>query len=178
MHIYCLFYNPIKRSRLTALVKRVCGCGIIVPRIVQRKWVRGQAFEELHDFLPGYMFLYSEAPIDDPERLAGFDGVYRLLGTKQGGWQLRGSDRAFAELLYENDGVIGIMKVWRDDGWLKPVAGLYGGFGSDIVKVDRRQRALVRFFFDDRALAVWVGYDVVDERNTNEPSLYMGAAQA
>ena len=57
------------------------------------------------------------------------------------------------------------MKFWRDNGWLKPVAGLYGGFGGDIVKVDRRQQAPVRFFFDDRALSVGLGYDVVDERN-------------
>ena len=166
MYDYCLFYNPNKRGKLVSLVKGVYGCEIVVPRIVQRKWVGSKALEELHDFLPGYMFLYSERAIETPERLAGFDGVYRVLGTKQGGWQLSGSDRAFAELLYRNGGAIGIMKVWRDNGWLKPIGGLYGGFGSDIVKIDRRQRALVHFHFDDRVLNVWVGYDVVDERNT------------
>ncbi len=166
MFIYCLFYNQAKCSKLMSLVKGVYGCSVIIPRILQRKWVGGQALEELHDFLPGYMFLYADHAIETPERLAGFDGVYRMLGTCQGGWQLFGSDRAFAEMLYRNEGTIGFMKVWRDNGWLKPIGGLYGGFGSEIVKIDRRQRALVHFFFDGRPLSVWVGYDVVDERNT------------
>ena len=47
MPICCLFYNPIERNKLMALVKSVFGCEIIIPRILQRKWVRGQAFEEL-----------------------------------------------------------------------------------------------------------------------------------
>ena len=37
----------------------------IMPKIVQRKWVKGTAREEVHSYLPGYVFLYSDAPVSD-----------------------------------------------------------------------------------------------------------------
>lgn len=161
MNVYCVHYNTDRRVKIATFAEKVFGCEVINPRIIQRKWVRKDALEVVHDLLPGYMFLYSESAIDEIEILANVEGVYRILGSKQGGWRLYGSDRAFAEMLYRNEGEIGIVQAYWDEGRLKLMDRLFDSFDGAIVKIDRRQRALVQYMFDGRPFSVWVGYDVV-----------------
>ena len=63
MYSYCLFCETQKCDAVAHIIQNTYGIRCISPKIIQRKWVKGKCLEERHDWLPGYVFLYSEDPI-------------------------------------------------------------------------------------------------------------------
>ena len=171
MYSYCLFCNTQKRAEVAELLKRRNGWVTLCPRIVQRKWVKGTAFEEVHDFLPGYLFVYTREPIDNPRALRRWDHVLRCLGDPEMGYVLQGGDLAFAEMLYQNDGTIGILKAYHEGDRVKLAKGALGKFEGEIIKLDRvKGRAQIQYQFDGAVYKTWVGLDMIDEPVKLPPS--------
>ena len=65
------------------------------------------------DFLPGYVFVFSEKELKDYSVFFGIDGVIRKVGQADEKYELQGSDREFAMELLEKDGVVGGMRTVR-----------------------------------------------------------------
>ena len=103
-HAYCLFCETQKCPTIAAIIERKMGIRCISPQIIQRKWIKGKCEEKRHPWLPGYVFLYSEDPINESLH---FPGVIRLLGNGE----LQNEDLAFANMLFERDGTLGTIQL-------------------------------------------------------------------
>jgi len=171
MTSYCLFCNTTRCGLIAELLQQRLNCEAISPKIVQRKWVKGQCFEEKKDYLPGYVFLYAREPLPSLREAFSIDGVIRFLGEKDDGYRLRGEDERFAAMLYENEGTIGIMKAYRVGDRIRLVDSAFSGLAGEILRVDRRKgRAEVCIRFDEKDFHVWVGFDVIGTLPENTES--------
>ena len=167
MNMYCLFCNSAKRAQVADNIRRQMGVRVLVPKILRRKWIKGIAFDTIQDYLPGYLFIYSDAPLEDFSQLFHMQDVYRVLGARDNGFRLTGTDLAFAEMLLEVDGTIGILKTYREGDRVKLVEGALGKVDGEIIKIDRRGRALVRFGFDGANIQSWVTIEQIEKTEGN-----------
>ena len=164
MYSYCIFCTTVKCGMIAAAIRQKFGFTAFSPQIVQRKWVKGECLEEIKPYLPGYVFLYTEEPLTEFRELRMMEGVGRYLGQRDDGYQLQGNDRSFAEMLYAHNGVIGIMKTYREGDRVKLVKQMMGGFDARIIRLDpRKGRAQLQYEFDGSSYKVWVGYDMIDD---------------
>jgi hypothetical protein len=92
MNAYCLFCTTAKRDEVAQKLRRKYGWHILCPKLIQRKWVRGTALEMLREYLPGYLFIYADAPIENPLALRREDFVIRCLGAPDCGYVLQGGE--------------------------------------------------------------------------------------
>ena len=169
MYSYCLFCVTVKCEMIASAIRQKFGYKAFSPRIVQRKWIKGECHEEIRPYLPGYVFVYSEEPITEFREIRMMEGVGRYLGERKDGYQLKGDDRSFAEMLYGRDGVIGIMKAYKEGDRVKLAKNMLGDFEGEIIKLDRRKgRAQLQYTFDGNSYKVWVGYELIDD---GEPEL-------
>jgi len=162
MVTYCLFCNTAKSVEVARRISEEYRVKALSPTVLQRKWIKGICTEEMHDYLPGYIFIYTERPIARYTDFARMDNVYRILGDAENGHELQGDDLRFAEMLYACDGTIGIMKAYKEGDRIRLAKGMLGNIDGEIVKTDRRGRALVRYRFDNRFCDVWVGYEMIE----------------
>ena len=94
VHAYCLHCETQRCGTIAELLRRNYGYYSFSPQIIQRKWVKGKQTEESHDWLPGYLFLYTEEQIQPRFDISG---IIRCLGNSE----LSGQDLAFAEMIYQ-----------------------------------------------------------------------------
>ena len=156
MHAYCLFCETKRCHDIAFIIERDLGYRCFVPIIIQRKWVKGVAQEVRHDWLPGYVFLYTNEPVHP--RFA-VKGIIRCLGNDE----LEGNDLAFAEMLYARDGILGTVKLAEVGDRCKLIDPLWASISGTLIKVDRgRKRCCVEYEFDGVKRQVWAGYDMVE----------------
>ena len=165
MHIYCLFCLVSHVPVIRKLLDHTFSCEVLQASILQRKWIKGTPTDEPHDYLPGYLFIYSEEPITDMYRILNLDGVIRFLKYEStSDYELQGTYRFFAESLYKENGRISYVPVYEVGERLVIKDGLFQNQQAEIKKVDRRkQRLLLEFNFDNTTRTIWLGYDVVKE---------------
>ena len=168
MNAYCIFCNALKREEIALIVKQRLNVEVLAPKIIQRKWVKGKATEVVHDYLSGYVFMYSEARIQDFSQLFRVEGLYRILGEKSKGYCLDHTDRDFAEMLWACDGIIGVMKACKSGDRVRLVQGALGKVDGEIVRLDRRGRALIRFNFDGSPMQSWVAVEMIEDEARSE----------
>ena len=162
MHCYCIFCHTQKAGSVAVIIRSTGLAQVISPRVVQRKWVKGRAEEEEHDYLPGYLFLYAQEPLESIRSLYRISGVLRILGNREEEYELQGADRAFAMMLANMNGVIGILKAYKEGDRVRLDRSIFGDFEGQIVRFDRgRKRAEIEFDFDGRKQSVWCGVDMI-----------------
>ena len=165
MYAYCLFCNTMRAEQVAEDLQHRHGWQAINPKYIKRKWVKGVCHEVLRDFLPGYVFVYTETPIGNPLSLRKRDYVLRCLGDPDAGYVLSGGDRAFAEMIYNNNGIIGILKAYQVGDRVKLVEGALGGFEGEIIKLERHKgRAQIRYEFNGAVYKSWVSYDLIEQQ--------------
>ena len=164
MYAYCLFCQTQRCEMIAETINSITDHRCFMPRIVQRYWLKGEALERIHPYLPGYLFLYTEEPVEDFGTIRSIAGVIRILGLEEQGYQLTGSDLAFARMLYQMDGCLGILKVRSVGDRVRIATELYEGFTGEIVRLDKRKRrAMIRFDFDGKEHHVWVAVDKIKD---------------
>ena len=162
MQAFCLFCQTQRCGDIAAFIRKTKGWKCISPRIIQRKWVRGAAIEVSHDWLPGYLFLYTDET-DYPH--LQIDGIIRVLG--QG--PLTGTDLAFAQMIEQREGVLSTIRLAEVGDRCHIADPLWEKLEGTILKIDRgRKRCQVAFEFDNQRRSIWVGYDLV-KTITEEP---------
>ena len=155
MHAYCLYCETQRCSAIAELIRRHYGYYSFAPMIIQRKWVRGTPTEERHQWLPGYVFLYTEEPILPRFEI---DGIIRCLGNGE----LTGSDLSFAEMLYRQQGVLGQVFLINEGDRCIVSDSSWQGMQGKVVKMDRgRKRCCIEFEFDETKRSIWVGYEML-----------------
>ena len=155
MYAFCLFCETQRCKIIAEYIRVNYGFACISPQIIQRKWVKGVSREEYHDSLPGYLFLYT----DNPE-LPRFQisGIIRCLGNEP----LTGQDRAFAEMLYQRNGIIGKIPLIRVGECCMINDPAWENIHGKVIKMDHgRKRCCVEYEFDDHKRTIWAGYEII-----------------
>ena len=155
MHAYCLFCETQKCDTVATLIQRTMGIRCFSPEIIQRKWTKGVCEEKHHPWLPGYVFLYTEEPLDQPIRMPG---IIRRLGDGE----LKNEDLAFANMLYDHNGVMGTIHLAEVGQYCTVDDPLWKKMEGKVIKIDRgRKRCCVEFTFDNIKRTVWLGYELI-----------------
>ncbi len=164
---YCLFCNTNRCTQIASEIRKQFGLTAFSPKIIQRKWVKGKCYEETTNYLQGYVFVYSDTPIQTFREIKQIDGVLRFLGEKETGYVLHHDDQRFAEMIFANQGRIGIFKAFEIGNRVYLTKESLAGLEGEIVKLDRRKgRAQVEFRFDSRSFRIWVGFNLVSDAKT------------
>lgn len=162
---YCLFCNTNRCRQIASEIQRRFGLTAYSPTIIQRKWIKGTCHEETKDYLPGYVFVYAQAPVLTFREIKSIDGVLRFLGATEEAYILNGADRRFAEMIHQNHGQIGIFQAFQVGGRVCLTGNSLAGAEGEIVKLDRRKgRAQIQFHFDGRSFRIWAGIDLLQNK--------------
>ena len=123
--------------------------------------VNGVRHTEKQQLMSGYIFLrlYELPPATELPHIPGF---IRVLDYRPGEWELAGSDLAFAEYVFANNGVLGISKACKIGDRIRLVEGPLKDMEGSILKMDRhRKNGLVEIGYHGRSFQVWLPFDVV-----------------
>ncbi len=155
MYAYCLFCETQKCKIIANIIEHKYGIRCIPPEIIQRKWTKGVCEDLRHPWLPGYVFLYSDEPVTDPLQVSG---IIRKLGDGE----LKNEDLAFANMLYNHNGVMGTIQLVEEGQHCTVSDPLWQKMEGKVIKIDRgRKRCCVEFTFDDARRTVWLGYELI-----------------
>lgn len=155
MYAYCLFCETQKCKIIANIIEHKYGIRCISPEIIQRKWTKGVCEALRHTWLPGYVFLYSDEPVTDPLQVSG---IIRKLGDGE----LKNEDLAFANMLYDHNGVMGTIQLVEEGQHCTVSDPLWQKMEGKVIKIDRgRKRCCVEFTFDDTRRNVWLGYEMI-----------------
>ena len=156
MHVYCLFCETQHCRQIATIIEKDFGFRCIYPQIVQRKWIKGKPTEEMHDWLPGYLFLYSEQSMVTMPRVTG---IIRCLGNGE----LTDGDLEFARMIQQRNGIMGNVSLIQDGSRCRIKDTAWSGLQGEVIKMDReRERCCIQFVFDDTVRTIWVGYEIVE----------------
>ena len=161
MHVYCLFCETQRCRQIAAIITKDFGYQCIYPQIVQRKWVKGIPTEVRHDWLPGYLFLYSEQPI---QKKLNISGIIRFLGNGE----LEGQDLVFGEMIFSRQGIMGTVSLLQEGDRCKVADPAWSEIRGKVVKMDfGRKRCCIEFEFDGTRRTIWVGYELLQPNVEN-----------
>ena len=162
VYAYCFFCETQRCKVIAEQIRKNYGHICFAPQIIQRKWIKGVPTEESHDWLPGYVFVYS------PERISirfPIDGIIRCLGNEE----LHGQDLEFAGMLYQKNGVIGSVSLVQEGDRCLVADPSWQGMQGTVIKMDRgRRRCCLEFTFDEVRRTIWVGYELLEPQSDNK----------
>lgn len=162
VYAYCFFCETQRCRMIAELIQKNYGYTCFSPQIIQRKWTKGTPTEEVHDWLPGYIFVYSDEKIN-PHFMV--NGIVRCLGNGE----LYGSDLEFAIMLYSKNGTIGNIPLVQEGDYCIVSDPSWQGMHGKVIKMDRgRKRCCIEFEFDGIARTIWVGYNLLEKDQTTK----------
>ena len=164
LYAYCLFCRTQRCEKIARLLEAKGMVRAFSPRILQRQRVKGETIRKYTDFLPGYVFSFSEKPLMDYSVFFGIDGVIRKVGQADEKYELQGSDREFALELLEKDGIVGGMRMVKIGEDVMLDDPLFAGNRGKVTRIDyRKERARVDFTFRGNECHTWVALEDVKE---------------
>lgn len=117
--------------------------------------------------LPGYVFVSVPSECCDINLFdcARVPDAYRLLTDGEGNWPLCGSDRDFAQWIFEHDGLIGVSQAYQAGDRIELLSGPLKELEGYLVKMDRRGRnGLIEVYFCGQARKLWLAFDYTRTR--------------
>lgn len=162
-HAYCLFCRTGAEAGLKEGIERKFDHIHALYAVQEKHKVVDKRYEiDRRNFLPGYLFLYTEEELDF-EMLLRIEDVYKILGDEVSAHELQGSDKAFADWLWENDGVIGISKIRIVENKLQILSGPMQHFSRKILKLDKHTRNVrIRMDFLGKTSDIWLAFEFED----------------
>lgn len=158
MYAYCLFCETQRCKTIAEYINKNFEYTCLYPQIIQRKWVKGIPHEENHDWLPGYLFIYSETKIKPKYDI---NGIIRCLGNEK----LTGQDLRFAEMLYRKKGIMGSVPLVQEGDRCRISDPAWQEMSGRVVKIDRgRKRCCIEYEFDEKTRKIWAGYDILEQK--------------
>ena len=80
-----------------------------------------------------------------------------------GDGELKNEDLAFANMLYNHDGIMGTIHLTEIGQYCTVDDPLWQKMECKVIKIDReRRRCCIEFVFDNNRHTVWLGYDIVN----------------
>lgn len=132
------------------------------PTKLRYRRVNGKPISEKVALFPGYIFL--RLPGDYPTHRLKLSGLlYKLLRDSDNDWRLSGADRAFAEKLFDTDGVLGFSKAYYEGDRIRIVDGPLKALEGSIIRVNHRKRtAQVQLSIQGMDMSVWLGFELME----------------
>lgn len=161
--VRCLFCLT---GREQQVIDEINASGIaraIFPQKVKRLRTRG-VFQELSvPLFPGYVFVYSDTALHPASIAKVQDGLRILRYGDDSDGALVGADRAFADLLWSQDGLIGVMKAVRVGECVEIVDGFFKAFKGRVIAMDkRRQTVKVELDVVGSVRTIWLPFDYMN----------------
>ena len=158
MYSYCLFCLTNKCDALAGELASHLSCTAIYPKQICHRRINGKVSEVSSAIFPGYLFLYSEGSPLEPSRMMR-DGVIRILTNSDSSLALRGTDEAFAMMIFRQNGIFGRAEVSKVGSEIRLREGAFAGLPARILRVDRRYtRMQVEVMLVDKPVKVWMEY--------------------
>ena len=152
----CLFCRTGAEVTIARYINQTMdGIEAVAPTRTRRKTVADRIIEDQVQLLPGYIFFRTETD-EPPTLLINISHVLKLLEYDNLNWNLTGSDREFAEFLFDND-LLQPPHVTFIDGKLHFEDGFLYGFDDAVVRVNRRKNT-VEVRLGIARLAFWISY--------------------
>lgn len=167
MYAYCLFCET-QRCKLIAsmLEMRDPALRAFSPQIVKRQRKQGKNLDVRFDLLPGYVFVFAGEKLIDFSILHGISGIVRRIGNAEDGFALTGGDLDFAMNLYEKNGLVGQVTLFKNGETVELSDPLFNGCQGKITQIDyRKQRARVDYQFAGMGCFTWVAFDMIVKRS-------------
>ena len=152
----CLFCRTGRETSIANYVNQaIAEIEAVAPMRTCRKTVAGKSVEDQVQLLPGYI-LFRTKTDERPSKLTNITHVLKVLEYDNRSWKLTGSDKEFAEFLFDND-LLQPPHVTFIGGRLHFEDGFLYGHDEAVIRVNRRKKtAEVRLGID--RLAFWIGY--------------------
>ena len=165
MHCYCIFCDTNKCDTAAKMAESFYSVKAVSPMITKRHKIKGKLVDVERQLMPGYIFLFSEDPVESFDKLRRIDGFYRLLGRKEDGYELEGDDRHSALRIYGTNGLIPPQKIYKEGDRVTLGPELFAGMQGTIRKYEKNnKRILVEFKFENTSRLVWVAADLIEQR--------------
>ena len=166
MFAYCLFCETLKCKKIARTLEEQGFLSAFAPSIVRRQRLQGKNIDVKYDLFPGYVIAYSNYEVIDWNPIIKVDGVIRRLGASSRNYKLEGTDYEFAIKLFEKEGTIGVVKVYRVGDRIELDDPLFMGCKGIISKIDfRKQRARVEFRFSEMNCYTWIACDIIKDQD-------------
>ena len=95
-------------------------------------------------------------------RTTGSSASYARYNSSLGDGELKNEDLAFANMLYEHNGVMGTIHLVEVGQYCTVDDPLWKKMEGKVIKIDRgRKRCCVEFTFDNTKRTVWLGYELI-----------------
>ena len=152
----CLFCRTGAEATTASYINQtITDVEAVAPTRTRRKTVAGKAVEDQVQLLPGYIFFRADSDEQIP-RLTRITNVLKLLEYDNLSWELTGSDKEFAEFLFDND-LLQPPHVTFIDGKLHFEDGFLYGHDGAVLRVNRRKKT-VQVRLERNGLSFWVRY--------------------
>jgi transcription antitermination factor NusG len=167
--VRCLFCITGREEQVVRAINKWPDTQAIFPKRIKR-YRHMKEWEEVESaLLPGYVFVYSDRILSAEEYVLMHrtDGVIRMLRHENNApdGELIGVDRRFADWIWNNDGVIGVLDAVRIGEWVEIVDGVLKTLNARVVQMDRRkQMAKLELDIVGSAKHVWLSFDYFKER--------------
>lgn len=157
----CLFIRPGQETKAIPYMDNMLEiCAIGLERTYYRS-VNGIRHTERQRLMPGYLFFRAQE-LPPPELIRKIPGFIRTLRYQSGEWELSGSDRSFAEYVFEKNGLFGVSKACKIGDRIRLIDGPLKDYEGAILKLDRhRKNGLVELSCHGRSFRVWLPFDIV-----------------
>ena len=163
-NVRCLFCRTGHEMNVARQIEARNHGKAIFPRKVKPFRVNGVWEDRMDVLLPGYLFVYSEEEYPVRE-LYTLEGVIRVLfyqKDNRDGW-LEGSDRAFAEWIWKEEGLIGKLEAVKEGSYVHIKDDALKAFRGKVVEINKgRRSAHVVLDLMGSSKSLWLGYELLE----------------
>ena len=159
--VECLFCFTGREQAVANEVNQSNNVTAVVAAKWKKEWHQGGWRTERKVILPGYVFLYWHDVTPGVLEITT-SRFLRVLKYSDGSTLLTGTDKAFADWLWTQNGTIGVSKARRCEGEKLAFSGPLAQFGGVITLIDRRKQ-IARITLDIAGgTNVWLSFDYDD----------------
>ncbi len=164
--VYCLFCRTGQERSVVREINSWNGVLAVFPEKMKTELRNGRWEKVKKPLLIGYVFLYSYIPLYS-SRVNRVDGVIRMLEYDDKGNELMGPDRAFADWILAQDGIVSVSKAVKDGDQVEIVDGPLKDMKGTIIAFDKRRRiAKIDLSLVGSALKIWLSFDYINAAGT------------
>lgn len=165
MFAYCVFCRTTFEQRTAGEINRLYGeegTRAIAPVRILKERQKGRVREVEKPLLAGYVFVFGNRKIE-PGRLGAVQDAIKVLRYPGGDCELSGEDRAYADFVYGNNGVIGVSDVLCEGKDVKVLYGPLKEYRGTIMRFDKRkQRVVLKIGFGGIEREISLSVNILD----------------
>lgn len=163
----CIFCLTGHEQRIADNINADQAAKAIYPVKTKRIRSRGVWREITSPLLPSYVFVYSAADFSGAALLRIPNVIRILTYADDGEGVLTGTDREFADLMWQRRGRVGILQAVRVGSRVEIVDGLFKQLKGRVMAMDRRkQMAKVELDIVGSMKHIWLSFDYFTEEKS------------